>query len=136
MKRMKLILILITICSSLTAPPWKSLIIPDAEKLNPYEQIWKAVCKVESNNNPFALNAKEQAFGIGQIRLCRLTDFNAIYGTHYVLTDMYSPELSRLVFMHYATKIGITNRDKIIRDWNGSGKMTYIYLAKVKKHLI
>jgi hypothetical protein len=135
MKMIYLTLILSFIFRVAICPPHQELPIVRTEPINPFETIWKAVCKVESDNNPFALNYEEGAFGIAQIRQCRLNDFNAIYGTHYKLIDMYSPERSKSVFMHYAKELGINNRDRIIRNWNGSGPLTYIYLEKVKKYL-
>jgi hypothetical protein len=119
----------------LFAPEYKSLFIAKDNSIKPFEAIWKAVCKIESENNPLKLNILEGAYGIAQIRQIRLTHFKAISGINYSLTDMYSPEKSRAVFMVFAERIGPYNQDRIIRNWNGSGKQTYEYLKRVKNEL-
>jgi hypothetical protein len=138
---MKLILIfLLLIPLRLFAPGLNELVILRPEPINPYEAIWKAVCKVESNNNPYALNYFEGSFGIAQIRQCRLKHFKAISGINYTLTDMYSPEKSKIVFMAYAERIGANNPERICREWNGGPNgmrynQTKSYYLKVKKYL-
>lgn len=133
----KIILMCILACSSLAglSPERKELYIEKAFGINPYENIWRAVCLVESGNDPKAYNPKENAVGISQIRQIRINDYNKRTGKSYKLKDMYDPDKSKEVFLYYAVKIGEDNPEKIIKSWNGSGKQTYQYLAKVKKHL-
>jgi len=98
-----------------------------------YDQIWQAVCMVESSGNPLAYNLKENAVGISQIRQIRIDEYNQRTGKDYKLIEMYDVEKSKEVFMYYAHLL--KDPDLIIRKWNGSGPMTYIYLTKVKEKL-
>ena len=106
--------------------------------IRPYEDLWLAVCKVESNFNPYAigdLDLKEKSYGIAQIRRVRLDDYNDRTGNRLKLTEMYDPKISKEIFMFYATKFHHTDYEHIARRWNGSGYKTLIYWGKVKKHL-
>ena len=129
--------ILITILSlRLTAPIDVSIVIGKDESIQPYEAIWKAVCKVESGGNPYAIgdrHMKHYSYGIAQIRQERLNDYNRQTGNNYKLTDMFDVTLSKKVFMYYASQYDTHKIDEMIRAWNGSGKQTYIYLHKVKQ---
>jgi hypothetical protein len=134
MKKMKISLILLFLTLVLKAPEWRCLIINVPEPIQPYEVIWRAVCQVESSGNPLAYNKEENAVGIAQIRSIRIADFNKRTGKNYQLKEMYCPVKSKEVFLYFANKI--QEPDKIIRDWNGSGKATYVYLKKVKKKML
>lgn len=129
------ILLLLLIPINVFAPENRCLYVERGESINPYERIWQAVCLTESNNDPLAYNPEEESYGVSQIRQIRLTHFKAISGINYTLTDMYSPEKSKVVFMYFAVRIGAKNTDKIIQDWNGSGAMTLEYLKNVKSKL-
>ena len=126
-------ILFLTICSLLKAPEYRTLYIAESAGINPLESIWKAVCTVESDNNVNALNRKEQAYGIAQIRYIRLHDYNKRTGNHYLLKDMYDPGLSKTVFLYYARQY--SDYDFMIMRWNGSGPETYKYLKKVLKIL-
>lgn len=130
---MKLILILIAFCGLLKAPDQKSIAIPQPEVINPYERIYKAICTVESSNRPDVINYKESAFGICQLRKARLSDFNREAGQSYSLVDCLRPDVSKIVFMHNASKFNPTDYRLIARDWNRS--KTEIYWNKVKAKL-
>lgn len=130
---MTMTVILIFVFMVCTAPEWRVLYIHRTEPINPYELIWKGVYMVESGGNPKAYNAKEQAVGLGQVRPIRLRDFNRQTGKHYTMKDMYDPVRNKEVFMYFAVKLEDPNL--IIRKWNGSGPMTYVYLKKVKKEM-
>ena len=103
--------------------------------IDPYKKIWNAVCIVESNCDPLALNPGEQAHGIAQIRPIRLNDFKKRSGISYQIEEMYDIYKSKRVFYFYAERIGWRNYEQIAKRWNGSGRMTLIYWEKVKKHL-
>lgn len=117
------------------SPANETLYIQKATPIQPLEHIWLAVCMVESSGNPLAYNSSEKAVGIAQIRQIRITDFNKQTGKSYQLKEMYDPKKSKEVFMFFALKIGEENTDIVIRKWNGSGRKTYEYLAKVKKQI-
>jgi hypothetical protein len=118
----------------------KEIIITMTEPIQPYEALWLAVCLVESGNNRFAINKKEQAYGIAQIRKVRLKDYEKRTGIHYELKDMFDINRSKSVFMYYAMRIGENDQEKIIRCWNGGEKgmkkrSTIKYWQKVRKNI-
>ena len=119
-------------------PTEKVIYIDQPDPINPFENVWNAVIKIESNGDPFAVGDKhleEWSYGIGQIRKVRLDHYYDLTGIRYFEEDMFDPAKSKEVFMFSAHKIGPYDMDRIIRGWNGSGPLTYRYLAKVKKHL-
>lgn len=139
----KLILLLALFCSSLAGlspTPAPVFYITEGVAIRPYEDIWQAVCIVESSNNPLAHNVKENAVGIAQIRQVRINDYNRRTGEHYKLKEMYDPAKAKSVFMYYAMEIGENNAEKIIRCWNGGEngmkkRSTKAYYYKVRRYL-
>jgi hypothetical protein len=132
---MILITFLIAIFSICEAPELKIGYIERENVIKPFEAIWQAVCQVESYNNPLAINVKEQAYGIVQIRQIRLDDYIKQTGRFALLKDMYNPEMSKEIFMFFARKHYYSDLENIAKDWNGSGKQTEKYWQKVKKYL-
>jgi len=68
---------------------------------------WKAVAWTESQGDPKAYNAKEDAAGIAQIRPIMVKDANRIIGYEkYTLADRWDPiksyEIWRLYSLYYA----------------------------------
>ena len=114
----------------------RMLYVKKASAINPYEKLFEACAKVESANNPIAINIKEQAYGIVQVRQIRLDDFNQRTGKHYKLKDMLDIKKSKEVFMHYAKLYERTELETIARRWNGSGPKTLVYWKKVKQHIL
>jgi len=98
---------------------------------DPIEQLWRAVCIVESGNDPLALNISEQAVGISQIRECRIRHFNRLTGKDYKLEDCFDPAVSREVFYYFATE----DLERTAKRWNGAGWRTEVYWKKIVKHL-
>ena len=138
MKRMTTILISIMYFSLLIAPPNNSGMIFVSEPVNPFQSLWIATTIVESGGNPYAIgdrHLKEWSYGISQIRRVRLDDYFRRTGIRYTTDDMFCPEKSREVFMFYASQYRPHEIESISRSWNGSGVMTKIYFAKIKKHL-
>ena len=131
---MKLIIIIILFSLKAFAPSEDVLYIYPGEPITPFEDIWKAVCTVESNHDPFAIGDKhldEWSYGIAQIRQIRLDDYNDRTNSNLQIVDCFDPDISKRVFMYYAQVIGPYDKDLIVRRWNGSGSKTYEYLAKV-----
>ena len=115
-------ILFITITLSLLAPTSPVLYIAEAEAIRPYENLWQAVCKVESSGNPMAigdLHLKDKSYGIAQVRRTRLTDYYQRTGINYSEKDMFDPVKSKEVFMYYC--IG-TDLERISRCWNGGAK--------------
>ena len=135
---MALIFIIITLFfSCLTAPPNVRLVIVEAEAIRPYENIWLATCIVESGNNPFAIgdrHLKDKSYGIVQVRQVKLDWYYNRTGIKYSLKDCYKVSVSKEIFMYHMNQY--SDVDEAIKKWNGSGKQTYIYLAKIKKELL
>jgi hypothetical protein len=122
MKMITLMLITCFFSLRLTAPPAPELILFIPQGINPYEAIWNAICAIESDFDPNACVMEQNgcvSVGIAQIQKSRVDDFNARYGKHYSLADMYTPELARVVFMAYASEISPYNPERISREWNG-----------------
>lgn len=131
--RIIFLIILSFISIKVCAPP----LIPTAIIIKPeplkdkYEEIWNAVCFVESTNNPKAVNFEKNGYSIGivQIRQIRVSDYNNRTGKSYTLKDCFDPDISKEIFMYYAHKI--QDEERIIRRWNGSGPKTIEYYNKV-----
>ena len=115
-------------------PVW--LTIEQVKPINPYIPLLEAVSVVESNQNAFAVNEEEQAYGMYQIRQCKLDDFNAAHRTKYVLADLFDVSLSEGVFYWHCGQYSPYDFETIARAWNGSGEMTKIYWEKVELELI
>jgi len=138
-----LTLILLLFTRVLLAPALNCLYIPEAEKINPYEAIWEATCKVESSNNPLAYHMERNGFasiGIVQIQSSRIIDFNARTGLNFTLVDMYQPNKAKIVFMHYASENNPNDMERISRLWNGgpdgmNKKSTLKYYHKILSEL-
>jgi hypothetical protein len=101
-----------------------------AYKETTYDALIEAIFKVESTSNPFAYNALENAVGGLQIRQCRIEHYNRLTGKNYTLQEMYDLSKAKEVFLYFAK--GKTY-EQAAKNWNGSGPMTEIYWAKVKK---
>ena len=122
----------------LKAPPYASLMIFYSPGINPFEKAFYAVNMVESKLNPNAYNPRDPnggSHGISQIGLLRLKDYNRRTGKKYTVKDLYKIDVSKEIFMFYSSKYGPYKQDLMIRRWNGSGKATYAYLKKVRKHM-
>jgi hypothetical protein len=90
---------------------------------------------VESSGNRFAYHLESngtESLGIAQIQDCRVQEYNRLAGKSLKHTDVYSPDVSKSIFMFYANRYGTYRTDDFIRSWNGSGSATYKYLKKVK----
>lgn len=94
-------------------------------------QLFRAICMVESGNDPNAYNYEENAAGVAQIRPIMIQDANRIYrlrtwakdGDHWTLNDRYDPAKSREIFetviSHYMTHYDLTGAKAAARIWNG-----------------
>lgn len=121
--------------SGLYAPIQKALYVERATVIQPYEKIIHAVVTVESNGDVYAFNKREKAYGAFQIREVRLKDYNAKTGSKYVLTDMYDYNISKKVFMYYASQYDPSDIKGICISWNGKSKKNKYYY-KVKKQML
>ena len=136
-------LILILFTSLLQAPPSNMVTIFESEGTNPFENLFKAVCQVESSGNPLAVgdkHLKEWSYGIVQVRRSRLSDYYRQTGVRYTTEDMFDPTKAKQVFMFYASQYGPYQFESISRAWNSGPnykkvKISKEYWKKVKKHL-
>jgi len=118
----------------------KTLIIPEATSVRPYDILWDAACIVESHNNPLAYCEHENAVGIVQIRPIFLREYENQTGIHYEPKDCFDVAVSKEVFMYFATQIGHRNPEKIMRNYNGGPRgmkkrSTISYWNKINKEL-
>jgi hypothetical protein len=104
------------------------------------EDLFRAMAQVESSGNPKAINAKETALGIYQIRPMYFLDAG-VSGPH---TQVYDPAVARKVceryFMRYEPKAFANNDIETLARLHNGGpnwrkKNTDKYWNKIKKHL-
>ena len=104
------------------------------------EDLFRAMAAVESSNNPRAVNSKETALGIYQIRPMYFLDAG-VQGNH---TQVYDPAVARKVceryFMRYEPKAFANNDIETLARLHNGGpnwrkKDTDKYWNKIKKHL-
>ena len=103
-------------------------------------KLFIAVCLVESGNDPDAVNQKEQAYGVAQIRQCCVDDLNRHYRTDFKLHDFTDPRLSAWAFHHYGLMYGAKTPEEFARIWNGGPdgaeqNCTLEYWERVKRRI-
>jgi len=133
-----LVSILILFTLQLKAPLDNRVVIIKDEPVRPYEAVWNATCKVESNFNPFAVGdttLQSWSYGIVQIRKIRLDDYFMRTGIRYTTKDMFDPAKAKEVFIYFADRIGPYDIERISRNWNGAWRLTASYWKRVSKHL-
>ena len=113
-----------------------------------------AIEKVESNNDPYAINTKENALGALQIRPIMVADYNRITGENLSHDVVYNRSMAYIIaytiFNHYIKGIEKPTAKHLAFIWNGGGgarhrvenpkndqkqKNLDIYWNKVKMHL-
>ena len=97
--KMELMIFFSILTLSLSAPEAESLMIEASEPVNLFETYFKAVCKIESNNNPYDIHFYEGSIGIAQLRQCNLVDYNAKHVPKIHLFACLSPEVSKKIFL-------------------------------------
>jgi hypothetical protein len=132
MKRILFIILLSAICVKLLAPCEKVLYIEQKESINYYDPLIRALTWVESKHGKYIWNAEEQAVGHFQIRPIRVSDYNKRTNSNYKLEDFYDYELSRKMFLYYASG---KSYEKAARNWNGKWSLTKEYWKKIQKIL-
>lgn len=105
---------------NLFAPDDNSVIIPVPLEINPWLDLWNATCIVESENNPSKINFQEGAYGIVQIRQCKLDDFNKTTSKDYRISTVLSESVSREIFLHHCSECN--SKEEAARKWNGGPK--------------
>jgi hypothetical protein len=138
----KLIMIALFMMSvKVAAPPApKHLVILAGVCINPYEVGFAATGMVESRLDLFAYNPFEKAYGMVQIREIRLEDYNTRTGSNYTVQDLFDYNISRKIYMYYASRIDYRDPERIAREWNGwvngmEKASTVEYWKKVKSYL-
>jgi len=129
---------LLFVFTNVYCPPDTKIYILRHEGYKPFEnvsfeQIWSAICFIESSGNAKAFNEKELARGIVQIRPCKIDDYNRLTGNNIGYEDVFCPELSKRIFMWHMEQYGVGRWEEGIKRWNGKGRMAEIYLEKVLK---
>lgn len=117
------------------APDIDSLIIPDQPAVNPFSKLMNVVGMVETSGNTLAFNELEGAAGVFQIRQVRIDEYNRRTGSNLALTDMFDYDLSKKVFLYFASLIGPYDFERIAKAWNGSGPMTELYWKRIRELL-
>lgn len=112
-----------------------------------FADVYNAIAEVESNNNDYTFNSKEQAMGRYQIRPVYLKDVNRISGRNYTMDDTLDAQTALeivQIYTEYYAKVysertGLPVTDEVIaRIHNGGGykgalkECTRKYWKKVK----
>jgi len=106
----------------------------------PEEILWRAICTVESGNNPVAVGDRGEAVGIAQIHKCLVDDVNRILRRKlYTYSDRLDPAKSKamfLIYIHHYYPNGAL--EQWARCWNGGPKgpnkqATVSYWQKVQR---
>lgn len=118
-----------------SAPERQSLYVFEPEQIEPFNDLIHAIGMVETRCDTLAYNSEEKAAGFFQIRPVRLEDYNRRTGSKYTLYDMFNFEISKKIFLYYASLTGPYNFEQIARNWNGSGPRTNAYWKSVKAYL-
>lgn len=130
------LLIILSLTASLaSAPDLKVGYIFSEVPVNTLNRLIIAVVQVESAGDTLAYNAEEEAVGAFQIRPIRLLDYYQRTGISYKIEECYNYEISKEIFIYYATQAGYPDDEMTARNWNGSGKATLVYWEKVKAKL-
>lgn len=133
MKKIKLFVIFTLLAIRAFAPkppPEFTMVRPEA--ISPYEKIWLAVCKTESDNNPLAVNMNDPnggSFGIAQIGRLKLSEYNTANKANYKLTDCFGVELSKKIFYWHCMRY--PDIETAVKAWNGSGSAVVVYWNKI-----
>ena len=135
LRRYALLLVFLLAALRLAAPEQRSLYIAEPMPVEPFASLMFAIAMVETAGDVNAYNPFEQAAGIFQIRPVRVADYNIRTGSNYELADMFDYEISKEVFLYYASRTGPYNFEQIAKNWNGSGPRTEIYWERVKRYL-
>lgn len=84
-----------------------------------------AIEKVESNQNPYAINKKENALGCLQIRPIMVADYNRITGENLPHDVAYNRAMAYIIaqeiFYHYMKGIENPTAKHLAFIWNGGG---------------
>ena len=114
----------------------------------------RAIEEVESNRDPYAINAKENALGCLQIRPIMIADYNRITKENLLHDVAYNRAMAYIIastiFNHYIKGIENPTAKQLAFIWNGGGsawkrvdnpkndlkqKNLDLYWEKVKMHL-
>jgi hypothetical protein len=135
MKKLFLIVFLMSLSIRVIAPIQKSLLIPEPPPIEPFKKLIYAVGMVEGMGDTTAYNEREMAAGYFQIRPIRLEDYNNRTGNKYSMNDMFDYNISEKVFLYFASQIGPYDLERIAKNWNGSGAKTIEYWERIKEYL-
>jgi hypothetical protein len=102
---------------NLFAPGDKFIAIQAPANINPWFPLWYATCIIESENNPAKVNIREGAYGIVQIRQCKLDDYNKDTSNSYTISLVTDVSVSKKIFMHHCSSC--KSFEEAARTWNG-----------------
>ena len=127
---------LLFVFTNVYCPPDTKIYILRHEGYKPFEnvsfeQIWSAICFIESSGNAKAYNEAEDAVGISQIRKAKLQDYNKATNNNIQHEDCFDVEISKLIFKWHFEQQGCFMA--AISKWNGSGQQAHRYMNRVLK---
>jgi len=101
-----------------------------------WNALLKAIAAVETGNNPQAVNEREQAYGVYQMRNLALIDANHSAGTNFSLYDLQDTRVATSMLRAYCHRYleAPYTVDKVVDLWNGgpTGKANADYKQYVK----
>jgi hypothetical protein len=133
--RLIFLILFFSISTRIFAPADNSLIITIPVEINRWLNLWQATCFVESEGNPLKINMLEGAYGIVQIRQCKLDDYNKATSENYLLPSVINESVSREIFLQHCSTCN--SDEEASRTWNGGPRgmdkpQTKIYWEKIK----
>jgi len=132
MRKMAIIILLILFSLPAYSPIRQVAYIEQSPEINYYQRLIDAITFVESHNGRYVYNAAADAVGWFQVRDIRVHHYTRLTGSDYVLEDFYDYDLSREMFLYFASG---KSYERSAKSWNGSGPLTEIYWNKVKAAL-
>jgi hypothetical protein len=133
MKMTILMFLILLISLPALAPDERKILIAECDPVNPYERLIAVIVSVECNGDYSAYNPVEHAYGPFQIRPCRLQDYNIRTGSIYQMKDCFDYEVSRKIFLHYASKYRPDDILGICISWNGKSRRNLYYQKVISK---
>lgn len=130
MKKLFTILLFLMLFKSLPAPGYATLVVTRESAIEPYEKLWKITCFIESTNRPYVIGDNGESYGIAQIQQVRLDDYFEKTGIRYSVADCFNVDVSKKIWLYYASQFDYRDIKSISKDWNKS--KTNRYYLKVK----
>jgi hypothetical protein len=65
----------------------------------------QAIKTIESGGDPYAVNVETGCYGLYQISEICLKDYNQLHSSHYIIKDLFRPEINEMIASWYFGRI-------------------------------